>query len=91
MHFGIVSYSQVIFSAFISWLVLISPVKGSLPHFRICTTSTIIGTLEANGFIDSIRTSSNLIFYQITSKGLGVYSKWVKDFLDFVRLTDMNW
>jgi DNA-binding PadR family transcriptional regulator len=45
--------------------------------------------LEANGFISSIRTSSNSTFYQITSKGLDVYSKWVKDFLDFVRSTNI--
>jgi DNA-binding PadR family transcriptional regulator len=51
--------------------------------------SSIMGTLEANGFINSIRMSSNLTFYQITSKGLEVYSKWVKDFLDFVRSADI--
>lgn len=45
--------------------------------------------LETSGFIYSITTSSNSTFYQITSKGLEVYSKWVKDFLDFVRSTDI--
>lgn len=52
--------------------------------------SSIMGKLEDNGFINSIRTSSNSTFYQITARGLEVYSKWVKDFLDFVRSTDMN-
>lgn len=51
--------------------------------------SAIMGTLETNGFINSIRTSSNSTFYQITSKGLEVYSKWVKDFLEFVRSADI--
>jgi DNA-binding PadR family transcriptional regulator len=48
-----------------------------------------MASLEANGFIISIRTSSDSTFYQITSRGLEVYSKWVKDFLDFVRSTDI--
>jgi DNA-binding PadR family transcriptional regulator len=48
-----------------------------------------MASLEANGFISSIRTSSNSTFYQITTIGLEVYSKWVKDFLDFVRATDI--
>ncbi|RPJ27596.1 MAG: hypothetical protein EHM25_10910 [Nitrosopumilales archaeon] len=51
--------------------------------------SSIMAKLEASGFINSITTSSNSTFYQITSKGLEVYSKWVKDFLDFVRSTDI--
>jgi DNA-binding PadR family transcriptional regulator len=51
--------------------------------------SSIMASLEASGFISSIRTSSNSTFYQITSKGLDVYSKWVKDFLDFVRSTNI--
>ena len=45
--------------------------------------------LEANGFITSIRTSGNSTFYQITNKGLDVYSKWVKDFLDFAKSADL--
>ncbi|MGA9297966.1 MAG: hypothetical protein WBV72_11210 [Nitrososphaeraceae archaeon] len=51
--------------------------------------SSIMAKLETSGFIYSITTSSNSTFYQITSKGLEVYSKWVKDFLDFVRSTDI--
>ena len=50
--------------------------------------SSIMSKLEVNGFITSIRTSSNSTFYQITNKGLDVYSKWVKDFLDFARSAD---
>jgi DNA-binding PadR family transcriptional regulator len=51
--------------------------------------TSIMTALEANSFISSIRTSSNSTFYQITTRGLEVYSKWVKDFLDFVRSTDI--
>ena len=40
--------------------------------------SSIMAALEANGFISSIRTSSNSTFYQITTRGLEVYSKMGK-------------
>jgi predicted transcriptional regulator len=47
----------------------------------------IMEMLEQNGLIKSIKTS-NLTYYYTTSKGLDVYTKWAKDFLDFVRLSD---
>jgi predicted transcriptional regulator len=49
--------------------------------------SEIMNILEENGLIESIRTSSESTFYQATDKGVSAYSKWVKDFLDFTRLT----
>ena len=49
--------------------------------------SSIMGILEANGFIKSIKTSDST-FYQITNKGIEAYSKWVKEFLDFARSAD---
>jgi DNA-binding PadR family transcriptional regulator len=48
--------------------------------------SSIMDILERNGFIKSINTP-NATFYQITEKGSEVYLKWVKDFLDFARLS----
>ncbi len=50
--------------------------------------SSIMGILEANGFIKSIKTSADSTFYQITNKGIEAYSKWVKEFLDFARSAD---
>jgi predicted transcriptional regulator len=52
--------------------------------------SDIMSILEANGFINSIKTSSNSTFYQITKKGIYEYTKWVKDFLDFARSADIQ-
>jgi len=52
--------------------------------------SSIMSILEANGFIDSIKTSADSTFYQITNNGIDAYSKWVKEFLDFARSADMQ-
>jgi DNA-binding PadR family transcriptional regulator len=41
--------------------------------------------LEQNGFVKSIKTTSDTVFYQVTDKGIEAYYKWVKDYLDFVR------
>lgn len=49
--------------------------------------SEIMNMLEENGLIESIKTSSESTFYHVTDKGICAYSKWVKDFLDFTRLT----
>ncbi len=49
--------------------------------------SEIMSMLEENGLIESIKTSSESTFYHVTDKGVSAYSKWVKDFLDFTRLT----
>ena len=45
----------------------------------------MIDILEKNGYIKSIGTSSNIIFYAITEIGMDAYSKWIKDFLYFAR------
>src|SRR5262245_16375894 len=47
----------------------------------------MIDSLEKNGYVESINTSSNLIFYQITQDGINAYERWIKDFLDFARNT----
>jgi predicted transcriptional regulator len=47
----------------------------------------MIDSLEKNGYIESINTSSNLIFYQITKDGINAYERWIRDFLDFARNT----
>jgi DNA-binding PadR family transcriptional regulator len=47
----------------------------------------IMDTLEQNEYIKSVKTSSNVIFYQITEKGAEAYSQWIKAFLNFARAT----
>jgi hypothetical protein len=47
----------------------------------------IMDTLEQNEYIKSVKTSSNIIFYQITEKGAEAYSQWIKAFLNFARAT----
>jgi DNA-binding PadR family transcriptional regulator len=41
--------------------------------------------LERNGYITSVKTSSNVTYYQISKNGIDAYLKWIKDFLDFAR------
>ena len=48
----------------------------------------IMNTLEQNEYIKSFKTSSNIIFYQITEKGIEAYSQWIKAFLNFARATN---
>jgi predicted transcriptional regulator len=50
----------------------------------------MIDSLEKNGYITSVNTSSNITFYKITQKGTGAYEKWIKDFLDFARSTNIT-
>ncbi len=50
----------------------------------------IIRSLEKNGYIMSVNTSPNLIFYNITQNGIDAYEKWVRDFLDFARNTNIT-
>ena len=50
----------------------------------------IMNTLEQNEYIKSVKTFSNVIFYQITEKGIEAYSQWVKAFLNFARNTTTN-
>jgi len=57
------------------------PVIKQQRHDRI---SEILNTLEENGLIKSTKISDST-FYEITNRGNGMYYKWVKDFLDFVR------
>ena len=47
--------------------------------------NVIMDMLEKNGYIKSVKTSSNIIYYQISENGIDAYSKWIKDFLDFAR------
>jgi predicted transcriptional regulator len=49
--------------------------------------SHIMFTLEKNALIKSLKTSDS-IYYQVTEKGIEAYSRWVKDYLDFVRFTN---
>jgi DNA-binding PadR family transcriptional regulator len=44
--------------------------------------------LERNGYIKSVKTSSNVTYFQISEKGIDAYLKWIKDFLDFARKTN---
>jgi DNA-binding PadR family transcriptional regulator len=50
----------------------------------------MIDSLEKNGYITSVNTSSNVAFYKITQKGTEAYEKWIKDFLDFARSTNIT-
>jgi predicted transcriptional regulator len=50
----------------------------------------MIDLLEKNGYIISLNTSSNLIFYKITRNGIDAYEKWIKDFLEFARTTNIT-
>jgi DNA-binding PadR family transcriptional regulator len=45
----------------------------------------IMDMLEKNGYIKSVKTSSNVTYYQISENGINAYLKWIKDFLDFAR------
>ncbi len=44
-----------------------------------------MSTLEVNGYVVSVKTSSNTTFYQITEKGKNAYSNWIRYFLDYAR------
>jgi len=46
--------------------------------------SHILNILENNELINSLKTSDST-YYEVTKKGIDAYSKWVKDYLDFVR------
>jgi DNA-binding PadR family transcriptional regulator len=45
----------------------------------------IMDMLERNGYIKSVKTSSNVTYYQISENGIDAYLKWIKDFLEFAR------
>ena len=50
----------------------------------------MIDSLEKNGYITSVNTSSNLTFYRITQNGIDAYEKWIKEFLNFARSTNIT-
>ena len=47
--------------------------------------NVIMDMLERNRYIKSVKTSSNVTYYQISENGIDAYLKWIKDFLDFAR------
>ena len=52
--------------------------------------SLMINSLEKNKYVISVNTSSNLTFYKITQNGIDAYEKWIKDFLEFARNTNIT-
>lgn len=50
----------------------------------------MMDSLQGNGYIIAIKVS-NATFYQITEKGIVEYSRWIKNFLEFVRATQDDW
>ncbi|MGC2428384.1 MAG: hypothetical protein WA421_15205 [Nitrososphaeraceae archaeon] len=52
--------------------------------------NAMIESLEKNGYITSVNTSSNLTFYRITQNGIDAYEKWIKEFLNFARSTNIT-
>ena len=50
----------------------------------------MMDSLDKNGYIMSEYTSSNITLYKITQKGIQAYQKWIKDFLDFARSTNIT-
>jgi DNA-binding PadR family transcriptional regulator len=49
--------------------------------------NSIMETIEENEYIKSIKASSTVTFYQITERGIEAYSKWIKDYLNFARIS----
>jgi len=62
---------------------LITKIK-SLNTQRLDRITHIMDTLERNGYVRSIKTPTST-FYTITDKGLELYYKWAKEFLELVR------
>jgi DNA-binding PadR family transcriptional regulator len=52
--------------------------------------NVIMDMLERNGYIKSVKTSSNVTYFQISENGIDAYLKWIKDFLDFARKTNRD-
>jgi DNA-binding PadR family transcriptional regulator len=57
---------------------------------RADRVNLMMDSLERNEYIISEYTSSNITFYKITQKGIDEYEKWVKNFLDFARSTNIS-
>ncbi len=62
---------------------IITKIQG-IKQQRPDRISHIMDILERNGYIKSVKTP-NATFYQITELGKDMYSRWVKDFLNFAR------
>jgi hypothetical protein len=56
---------------------------------RADRVNLMMDSLDKNGYIISEHTSSNITFYKITQKGIDEYEKWIKNFLDFARSTNI--
>jgi hypothetical protein len=57
---------------------------------RADRVNLMMDSLERNGYTISEYTSSNITFYKITQKGIDEYEKWIKNFLDFARSTNIT-
>lgn len=67
----------------------IMKIKG-LSTQRPDRVSRIIELLEKNGYITSIKTPT-ATYYKVSERGLNIYNKWARDFLEFVReLRELN-
>ena len=62
----------------------------SIRQQRADRVNLMMDSLENNGYIISEHTSSNITFYTITQKGIDEYEKWIKNFLDFARSTNIG-
>lgn len=47
----------------------------------------IMEILEENEYVKSIKMSQSIIFYQISERGIEAYSKWIKEYLNFARIS----
>jgi predicted transcriptional regulator len=53
---------------------------------RADRVNLMMDSLEHNGYIKS----ANITFYKTTQKGTEAYEKWIKNFLDFARSTNIT-
>ena len=63
---------------------IVTNTKGTKQQ-RPDRVNAIMDMLERNGYIKHVKTSSNIIYYQISENGIDAYLKWIRDFLDFAR------
>jgi hypothetical protein len=57
---------------------------------RADRVNLMMDSLEKNAYIISESSSSNITFYKITQKGIDAYDKWIRNFLDFARSTNIT-
>ncbi len=69
---------------------IVTNIQG-IKQQRADRVNRMIDSLGKNGYITSVNTSSNITFYKITQKGIDAYEKWIKDFLDFAKSTDITY